>query len=208
MIQLYTGDGKGKTTAAVGQAVRAVGSGYRVMFCQFMKGGETGELEVLKELSQVEIYRCEREFPFFNAMTDWDKEEITEIHNEIIRNIIRRFDGLNNTGNISTNGSGAVGLMVVLDEITYPLNWGLIDVNLFKDLVGKVKVLYNEKSGGGGEENGISNINEENLSRVELVLTGREPDRFILENADYITEMKKLRHPFDWGIQARKGIEY
>lgn len=199
MIQLYTGDGKGKTTAAVGQAVRAAGSGYRVMFCQFMKGGETGELEVLKELSQVEIYRCEREFPFFNAMTDRDKEEITEIHNAIIRNIIRRFDGLNNTGNISTNGSGAVGLMVVLDEITYPLNWGLIDVSLFKDLVGKVKALYNGRSGDSGEES---------LSRIELVLTGREPDRFILENADYITEMKKLRHPFDCGIQARKGIEY
>ncbi len=199
MIQLYTGDGKGKTTAAVGQAVRAVGSGYRVMFCQFMKGGETGELEVLKELSQVEIYRCEREFPFFNAMTDRDKEEITEIHNAIIRNIIRRFDGLNNTGNISVNGSGAVGLMVVLDEITHPLNWGLIDVSLFKDLVGKMKALYNGRSGDSGEES---------LSRIELVLTGREPDRFILENADYITEMKKLRHPFDWGIQARKGIEY
>ena len=199
MIQLYTGDGKGKTTAAVGQAVRAVGSGYRVMFCQFMKGGETGELEVLKELSQVEIYRCEREFPFFNAMTDRDKEEITEIHNEIIRNIIRRLDGLNNTGNISTNGSGAAGLMVVLDEITYPLNWGLIDVSLFKDLVGKMKALYNGRSGDSGEES---------LSRIELVLTGREPDRFILENADYITEMKKLRHPFDRGIQARKGIEY
>lgn len=199
MIQLYTGDGKGKTTAAVGQAVRAAGSGYRVMFCQFMKGGETGELEVLKELSQVEIYRCEREFPFFNAMTDRDKEEITEIHNAIIRNIIRRFDGLNNTGNISVNGSGAVGLMVVLDEITYPLNWGLIDVSLFKDLVGKMKALYNGRSGDSGEES---------LSRIELVLTGREPDRFILENADYITEMKKLRHPFDCGIQARKGIEY
>lgn len=199
MIQLYTGDGKGKTTAAVGQAVRAVGSGYRVMFCQFMKGGETGELEVLKELSQVEIYRCEREFPFFNAMTDRDKEEITEIHNAIIRNIICRFDGLNNTGNISVNGSGAVGLMVVLDEITYPLNWGLIDVSLFKDLVGKMKALYNGRSGDSGEES---------LSRIELVLTGREPDRFILENADYITEMKKLRHPFDCGIQARKGIEY
>lgn len=199
MIQLYTGDGKGKTTAAVGQAVRAVGSGYRVMFCQFMKGGETGELEVLKGLPQVEIYRCEREFPFFNAMTDRDKEEITEIHNAIIRNIIRRFDGLNNTGNISVNGSGAVGLMVVLDEITYPLNWGLIDVSLFKDLVGKMKALYNGRSGDSGEES---------LSRIELVLTGREPDRFILENADYITEMKKLRHPFDCGIQARKGIEY
>lgn len=199
MIQLYTGDGKGKTTAAVGQAVRAVGSGYRVMFCQFMKGGESGELEVLKGLPQVEIYRCEREFPFFNAMTDWDKGEITEIHNEIIRNIIRRFDGLNNTGNISVNGSGAVGLMVVLDEITYPLNWGLIDVSLFKDLVGKMKALYNGRSGDSGEES---------LSRIELVLTGREPDRFILENADYITEMKKLRHPFDCGIQARKGIEY
>lgn len=199
MIQLYTGDGKGKTTAAVGQAVRAVGSGYRVMFCQFMKGGETGELEVLKGLPQVEIYRCEREFPFFNAMTDRDKEEITEIHNAIIRNIIRRFDGLNNTGNISVNGSGVVGLMVVLDEITYPLNCGLIDVSLFKDLVGKMKALYNGRSGDSGEES---------LSRIELVLTGREPDRFILENADYITEMKKLRHPFDWGIQARKGIEY
>lgn len=199
MIQLYTGDGKGKTTAAVGQAVRAVGSGYRVMFCQFMKGGESGELEVLKGLPQVEIYRCEREFPFFNAMTDRDKEEITEIHNAIIRNIIRRFDGLNNTGNISVNGSGAVGLMVVLDEITYPLNWGLIDVSLFKDLVGKMKALYNGRSGDSGEES---------LSRIELVLTGREPDRFILENADYITEMKKLRHPFDRGIQARKGIEY
>ena len=89
--------------------------------------------------------------------------------------------------------------MVVLDEITYPLNWVLIDVSLFKDLVGKMKALYNGRSGDSGEES---------LSRIELVLTGREPDRFILENADYITEMKKLRHPFDRGIQARKGIEY
>ncbi len=206
MIQLYTGDGKGKTTAAVGQAIRAAGAGYRVIFCQFMKGGESGELEILARLPQVQIYRCEREFPFYNAMTDKDRKEITDIHNELIGNLIRIYDAWNEEREKMTGQ--AESLMMVLDEITYPLNWGLVDASLFEGLVNRIKETDQHRNMNCRDENGIGNIYKPGIPQMELVLTGRQPDQLIVDNADYITEMKKLRHPFDDGIQARKGIEY
>ncbi|MBP3204363.1 MAG: cob(I)yrinic acid a,c-diamide adenosyltransferase, partial [Lachnospiraceae bacterium] len=79
MIHLYTGEGKGKTTAAVGLAVRAAGQDIPVLFAQFMKGNDTGELHVLKELQQVRILRSEKNFGFYKQMSEADKQELREI---------------------------------------------------------------------------------------------------------------------------------
>lgn len=170
MIHLYTGEGKGKTTAAVGLAVRAAGCGKKVLFCQFMKGNETGEIRILETLSQVTILRCSRKYPFYKAMSEEDQKQITREHNEILREIIRQTQSCQWD-------------MAVLDEITYPVSYGLVDEKLLQKLLAL------------GESR-------------ELVLTGRNPVPYLMKAADYLTEMRCVRHPYERGIRAREGVEY
>lgn len=170
MIHLYTGDGKGKTTASVGLGIRAAGCGKKVFFTQFMKGNETGEIRILETLPQIRILRCSRKYPFFKGMSAEDKKQITQEHNEILREIIRALEQKECD-------------MVVLDEITYPINYGLVE----EQLVQKLLTFGRER---------------------ELVLTGRNPAACLVEAADYLTEMKCLRHPYEKGIPAREGVEY
>lgn len=75
MIHLYTGEGKGKTTAAIGLCIRAAGRGHCVCFSQFMKGNDTGELYVLESLPNVEILRSGKNYGFYASMSEADKEE-------------------------------------------------------------------------------------------------------------------------------------
>lgn len=169
MIHLYTGEGKGKTTAAIGLAVRAAGSGMPVMFAQFMKGNDTGELHSLRELTNVQIVRSDRNFGFYSSMSDADKQALTEIHNRILERLLAAA----RTGECR---------MLVLDEITYPVSWGLLDIDRLKALLA--------------------------CEEVELVCTGRDAAQFLQDAADYITEMRCLRHPFEKGVTARRGVEY
>lgn len=172
MIHLYTGNGKGKTTAAVGLAVRAAGNNMRVIFSQFMKGNDTGELHVLERQPEIRILRSSENFGFYKNLTEEEKAELTRIHNGILERILaavrdRECD------------------MVILDEITYPVNWKLIDAE------------------------GLSQLLEMAARQdVELVLTGRSPAGFLADCADYVTEMKAVRHPYERGVAARRGIEY
>lgn len=175
MIQLYTGDGKGKTTAAVGQAVRAAGDGYKVIFSQFMKGNDTGELHALGQLSNVEIIRSSRNFGFYSTLSDEEKSQLTAVHNEILHRLIGCAERKE-------------AFMIVMDEVTYPVRWGLIDVEGLKKLL----VLAGEKEKGA----------------PEIILTGRDAADFLVNSADYITEMNCVRHPYENGIPARHGIEY
>lgn len=170
MIQLYTGDGKGKTTAAVGQAMRAAGNGWKVCFAQFMKGNETGELHSMERLENVFICRSPKNFGFYHTLSENEKQELAQIHNDILNNILEEVK------------SGTCE-MVILDEVTYPVNWGLIDLSKLKSLLS-----YGDK--------------------IEIIMTGRTPAVFLTECADYITEMKCIRHPYQKGIGARCGIEF
>lgn len=178
MIQLYTGDGKGKTTAAVGQAVRAAGDGYRVIFSQFMKGNDTGELHALEQLPNVEIIRSDRSFGFYSTLSDEEKSQLTDVHNEILSRLL-------------VCAERGEAFMIVMDEITYPVKWGLIDIVSLKRFLAL--------AGKRGEQG-------KNLP--ELILTGRDAADFIVNSADYITEMRCIRHPYEKGISARHGIEY
>ncbi|MEG2513034.1 MAG: cob(I)yrinic acid a,c-diamide adenosyltransferase [Acetivibrio sp.] len=171
MIQIYHGNGKGKTTAAIGLTIRGVGNGMRVIFAQFLKGGETGELRILNQLDQVQVLRNTKDLGFTFQMSDEDKEEVKKMHNETLKKVAECIE------------NKKVDL-VVLDEVTYPYQDNLMDKKILEEL--------------------ILNLPKE----VELVMTGREPAAFLLKNADYITNMKCERHPFEQNIMARKGIEY
>lgn len=170
MIQLYTGEGKGKTTAAIGQAVRAAGHGHHVIFAQFMKGNDTGELAVLNRIEEIRVIRSKKQFGFYHTLSEKEKEELTIIHNEILDELLKAA------------GEGNCR-MIVLDEVTYPVNWGLLDALKLKKLLA-----FSDET-------------------KELVLTGRSPAEFLTESADYLTEMKCIRHPYEKGIMAREGIE-
>lgn len=170
MLHIYCGDGKGKTTAALGLAVRAAGAGMRVHIVQFLKGADTSELAVLRQISGITIARCDRDYGFFNRMTEADKRDITDCHNRIMSEgfaLVRR---------------GEAGLLI-LDEFNAAYAHGLLDREFAEEF------LLGEQS-------------------AEIVLTGRNPDEKFLAAADYISEINCVRHPYEKGVTARKGIEY
>ena len=169
LVHLYYGDGKGKTTAAIGLAIRAIGAKQKVCFTQFMKGGETSELVVLDKLEEMNVLRSNKEFPFYQQMSNEEKQELTAIHDGMLQQIINNISSID---------------LLVLDEITYPYTWNLLSKDKLKELFDCCR------------------------NQVEIVCTGRNPDTFFVEQADYITEMKDIRHPFEKGIHARKGIEF
>lgn len=190
MIHLYTGDGKGKTTAAVGLAVRAAGSGMRVIFSQFMKGNDTGELHALKRIPNVQILRSPKQFGFYKTLTEAEKKELADIHDGLLDRILEAV-------------SREECDMVILDEITYPVNWGLLSLEKLERLLFWAGA---ESGGAAAGEDCRARCGER--SPVELVLTGRNPAGFLADCADYVTEMWAVRHPFEKGIAARKGIEF
>lgn len=171
LIHLYTGEGKGKTTAALGLALRASGAGMRVIFAQFMKGRETSELKALAKLDNVRVLRSDRDLGWYRKDDEEQRAAFTEVHNALLDEIEAEI------------AAGRCDLLV-LDEITYPYAYGIIDRE-------RVAGLISRKPEG-----------------LELVLTGRRPDPLFLEKADYITEMKAVRHPYARGIAARRGIEF
>lgn len=171
LIHLYHGDGKGKTTAAVGLAVRAAGFHKNIIFLQFLKGCTSHETDVLKDIPGITVLRNTKDFGFVNAMTPSEIIELTAMHNH------------NLSQALSVIKDGKCD-MLVLDEICAAYELNVIDKSL-------VHVLILNKP-----------------ANLELVLTGRNPAQLFLSNADYITEMKKERHPFDKNIMAREGIEY
>ncbi len=168
LIHIYCGDGKGKTTAAIGLTVRAAGSGMKVVFAQFLKSSDSGELNILNSLENVKVIRNQKPFPFSNAMTDQQKEEIIEIHNKIFQSAISSSKKID---------------VLVLDEILATYNLNLIDKKLVDDF--------------------LNSPNE----KPEIILTGRDPSQQMIRLADYVSEIKKIKHPFDKGISARYGIE-
>ncbi len=93
LIHLYCGDGKGKTTAAVGLSVRAAGAGKRVLFAQFLKDGSSSELNVLRALPNVEVACCEQNFGFFKAMDGQTKAAARLTYSALLENVMRKEHG-------------------------------------------------------------------------------------------------------------------
>lgn len=171
MLHVYHGDGKGKTTCAIGLAVRGAGAGMNILIIQFLKGSKTGELDSLAKIPNIKILRNSKDYGFINTMT---KDQLDIVKNEHNANLTKAFK-LTEEQKCD---------MLILDELTYVYDMNLIDKEKIDDLI----------------KNASKNI--------EIVITGRNPDKLFLESADYVTEMKLQKHPFEKGISARKGIEF
>jgi len=169
MVHIYCGDGKGKTTASVGLAVRAAGCGKKVMFSQFFKDGSSSEISVLRDLPNVELNICTKKHPFFFRMTEEEKEKAKCDYRLL-------FDKAEEA---VKNGVD----LLVMDEAVSACNHGMIDEDAVIELL-------------------------KNRGETEIVLTGRDPSEALVNEADYISEVRKIKHPFDKGIHARKGIEF
>ena len=167
MIHLYFGDGKGKTSAAAGMAIRAAGNGRKVAFVQFMKGGFSGEIEILRNIENIAVFRSRRDLGFFRDMSDEERAEAAQICLELLE---------------KGRQAAANGGFLILDEITHAVNYGLAPEERVKEIL---------------------------LAKdMEIVLTGRKPKEFMIESADYVSEIKKIKHPYDAGAAARKGVEF
>ncbi|MEA1971361.1 MAG: cob(I)yrinic acid a,c-diamide adenosyltransferase [Thermodesulfobacteriota bacterium] len=166
-IQVYTGDGKGKTTAAFGLALRAAGADLKVYIAQFVKGMKYSELDSMEKLSDfITIKQYGRDCFIFREP---DKEDIQAAR-----------EGLQEVKEIMCSGEYQV---IVLDEANIATYYNLFSVD---DLLDFIKV----KPEG-----------------VELVITGRKADPRIIERADLVTEMKEIKHYYQKGVEARRGIE-
>ncbi|MDE6657444.1 MAG: cob(I)yrinic acid a,c-diamide adenosyltransferase [Oscillospiraceae bacterium] len=122
MIHIYCGDGKGKTTAALGLAIRAVGSGMPVNFVQFLKGSHTSELQILARIPEITVSRCDKDYGFTFQMTDTQKAQLTTYHNQMLSDIMNQLY----TGN---------RILLVLDEFFSAYNYNLLDKELANRLV-------------------------------------------------------------------------
>ena len=166
LLHLYYGDGKGKTTAAMGLALRALGSGKKVVVLQFLKGGQSSEIPLLEQLG-AKIYRGKAGQKFVFQMNEAEKAATRDLQN---RNLAAAM----------TEDAD----LLVLDEAGSAWELDMVDKALLQKAV---------------------------LARPaaqECVLTAHAAPRWMLDAADYVTEMKCCRHPYQKGIAARKGIEY
>ena len=171
LIHLYYGYGKGKTTAALGLAIRAAGSGKKVVIVQFLKDTNTSELKSFSLIPNVTILRGTAAKVFARAMTPEQLKDTKTMQEDHLRQALQYVS------------AGECDLLI-LDEALDAYQLGLLDKQLFLDIV----------------------LNKPEA--LELVITGHKPDRQIIEAADYVTEMKKIKHPYDNGVTARKGIEF
>ncbi|MEA3340138.1 MAG: cob(I)yrinic acid a,c-diamide adenosyltransferase [Chloroflexota bacterium] len=166
-VQIYTGDGKGKTTAALGLALRASGRGMRTYIGQFMKGQHYGELDALRDNPHITIEQ-------YGDVRCIHREEVTSDH------VAQAQLGLEQAREALLSGEYDI---IVLDEVNVTVWFGLLDVE-------EVLAFLDEKPG-----------------HVEVILTGRRAPQELIERADLVTEMLPVKHYYEQGVLARKGIE-
>jgi cob(I)alamin adenosyltransferase len=183
LVQIYTGDGKGKTTAALGLGLRAAGHGMRVLMVQFMKTVRYyGELEAVKKLApNFEIVQKGKPCPTPEAECLECKECFVHPERPAPEDAAAARDAVTFCSDILRKGDHDI---VILDEVLCAIQFKLISC---EDVVNLVRMKPPD---------------------MELILTGRGGPAELIELADLVTEMRPVKHPFDRGITARKGIEY
>jgi cob(I)alamin adenosyltransferase len=167
-IHVYTGPGKGKTTAAVGLGIRAAGAGMKVHMVQFMKGRRYSEIDTIEKIENFTITQHGRD-EFVS------KEKPEQVDIDLAQ------EGFKYSKEIVNNGKYD---MIILDEINVAVDYDLISL---KD---------------------ITKLIEKKPENLELILTGRYAHPEIVRYADLVTEMLEIKHPYQQGVEARKGIDF
>ena len=168
LVLVHTGDGKGKSTAAMGVALRALARGWRVLVVQFVKSGDwrSGEQAMLERLGA--------DWRAIGDGFSWDSADM-EASAGLAREAWAAADAAL---------AGGTHDLVVLDEVTYPMTWGWIDTEA---------VVAAIATRGEG---------------VHVVATGRDAPEPLVDAADTVTEMRNVKHAFEAGILAKRGIDF
>jgi len=172
LIHIYTGNGKGKTTAACGLGIRAWGNSFKVLMIQFLKGSDTGEIKCFETLGPNFVFHRGRKIKGF--VWNMNEEQLKDTRDICLEDLEWVKNEVKN---------GDYGLLI-MDEIMGSITNGFIKVEEI------VQFLQNKP---------------ENL---EVVLTGRNAPKELIDIADYVSEINPIKHPFDKGIPGRKGIEF
>jgi len=176
LVQVYTGRGKGKTTAALGLALRAAGHGANVLIYQFLKPAElaVGERSFLQAgtIEGITLRTLDEPWDMFESMGD--QQALARVRKAISEALKE----------LETAAHEKYYDVIVLDEIVFCLEHKLASMDDIRCLI------------------------ENRDPHVELVLTGRGASQELIDMADLVTEMRSIKHPFDDGAAARKGIEY
>lgn len=170
-VQVYTGNGKGKTTCSIGQGIRAAGSNLNVLMVQFLKSSETGEMNIIKNISNFDFIRIgePRDFTW-----NLSQEELDDL----------KLDINNSFEKLSSIFDSEKYDMIILDEV-----------------LGTI-------AGGFLTDDKVISFLKKKRDNVEVILTGRNASNKIIEYADLVTEMKEVKHYYEKGVNARKGIEF
>lgn len=171
MVHIYHGDGKGKTTAAIGLALRMAGYGKRVFIIQFLKGKPSGEMMALLKLPGITVLRGQPSLKFPSQMCEEEIAQVSALQQRQLQLAVSAVE----------RGDAE---MIVLDEVLDAIGTGTLSE---AELIRAIHAC---------------------ASRAEIILTGRNPSDQLFALADYVTCMRKEKHPFDQGVQARKGVEY
>lgn len=167
-VHVYTGDGKGKTTAAMGLAVRAAGRDLSVKIVQFLKGRQTGEMFVMQKLDNIEFLQVSKCKKFFPDMTDEEKKVMLDEVADILPKIESWLNHVD---------------LIILDEALGAICVGLLSVTQVCEIL-------------------------DNRQTSEIVLTGRDAPKQIIDRAHIVTDMHAIKHYMDDGVKARAGIEF
>lgn len=170
LVHIYSGDGKGKTTASVGLCIRCAGSGGDVLFSQFIKNNQSSELNILKQIPNIQVITCDKTFGFISRLSEEERFEAKKVYSDYFYHVLE----LVKTRNFR---------MLVLDEIIGAYHYDVIDRQTLIDFL------------------------KNKPDSLEVIMTGRNPSLELIELADYVSDIKKVKHPFEHGIRARIGIE-
>ena len=168
-IHVYYGNGKGKTTAAMGLVMRAAGTGLRVLVFHFLKDNTSGERVVLEGLENVTCLPGKENVKFSRQMSSEEKEEVKHYNNKALDEIAKLTASFD---------------VLLLDESLCAVKLGLLN------------------------EDKLSGFLQHKPRGLEVILTGHAVSERIQALADYVTEIRKIKHPYDKGVSSRQGIEY
>ena len=164
MILVKTGNGEGKTTSAIGLAIRAVGHGKKALIIQFLKDDRSGEVTILKSISGIEIVHPNHNFGFVFQMSE-DQKMTTSKDCDFLLGYAK-----------SSNAD-----VIVLDEVLHALDTNLISRDKLEEVLELKKI---------------------------IILTGYRAPPWVIDKADYVSDVQKIKHPYDVGIQSVEGIEF
>jgi len=184
LIHVYTGNGKGKTTVALGLALRSLGHGFNVYIIEFLKGGShLGELGLASKLPNLKIRQFGKKCPYSKQMKAGkiDCGNCRDCFMTRKAEKDRAKEGLEEAGKALSCGKYD---LVILDEINNVVKKNFVTAKQVLDVL-------SEKSRG-----------------TEVVLTGRNAPKEFIDAADYVTEMLEVKHPFQKGARVRRGIDY